>query len=366
MSKPTRYSIDNKDYYAWKYEEQTKTKHKVILSYSKIWLSKVGFRKNTIFFDCHGGCGAYIDNGNIFYGSTILVNKIAEIINSKRGSKTGFIYCEIDKDNFENFQKVINDVKTTKITLYNDDFENVLNQENIKKYYNQYPTLFFIDPFGYNLNILSCRNLLNGWGNEIIINFMFDFINRFISDISIENCYNNFFGTDEWKKANGMTGLERETFLVGLYKKKIKEVTKAKYVFAYRLCYPNKNQTYYYLVHLTNHIDGITLMKESFASINNGKVEYLGKNNNILSLFDLTPLKATEMYENVLKQYKGKSLTFNQLWENIVEDTAYTSKDLNLTLQELEKMNIIEVTRVSSKRCSYRESDIITFLEVKK
>ena len=194
--------------------------------------------------------------------------------------------------------------------------------------------------------------------------FCCDFINRFISEPSIENCYNNFFGTDEWKKANDMNGLERETFLVDLYKKKIKEVTRAKYVFAYRLCYPNKNQTYYYLIHLTNHIDGITLMKESFASINNGRVEYLGKNNNVLSLFDLTPLKATELYDCKLKQYKGESLTFNQLWENIVEDTAYTSKDLNLTLQELENMNIIEVTRVSSKRCSYKENDIITFLEV--
>ena len=48
----------------------------------------------------------------------------------------------------------------------------------------------------------------------------------------------------------------------------------------------------------------------------------------------------------------------------IVPKEKYTSKDLNLTLQELENMNIIEVTRVSSKRCSYKENDIITFLEV--
>lgn len=364
MAKPKKYRIENKDYFAWEYEEQTKIKHKVISAYSKIWLSKVGFRKNTIFFDCHGGCGAYVEKNNVFYGSTILVNKIAESLNAKRGSKTAFIYCEIDKENFDNFQKVIEDAKPTKIKSFNENFENVLNNNIIKKYYNQYPTLFFIDPFGYNLNIFSCQNLLNNWGNEIIINFMFDFINRFISEPSTEPCYNNFFGTDEWKKANEMTGLKRETFLVDLYKKKIKEITKAKYVFAYRLCYPNKNQTYYYLIHLTNHIDGITLMKESFASINNGRVEYLGKNNNVLSLFDLTPLKAKEMYDYKLKQYRGKSITFHQLWESIVEETAYTSKDLNLTLQELEKMNIVEVSRISSKRCSYKEDDIITFLEV--
>lgn len=36
MSKPKEIQISGKNYYAWKYEEQTKVKHKVLGSYAKI------------------------------------------------------------------------------------------------------------------------------------------------------------------------------------------------------------------------------------------------------------------------------------------------------------------------------------------
>ena len=188
---------------------------------------------------------------------------------------------------------------------------------------------------------------------------MFDFINRFTSVSGIEETYTSFFGTDKWKNANSMSGVEREQFLISLYKEKVKEITKAKYVFAYRLCYPDKNQTYYYLVHATNHIDGITLMKSSFASVNNGRVQYLGKNNQSICFFDFTDYKADDIYTNYLKKYFCRGVSFEELWEDIVEDTAYTSKDLAVSIQELERKNVISVTRVSSKRGSYREKDII-------
>ena len=197
------------------------------------------------------------------------------------------------------------------------------------------------------------------FGNEIIINFMFDFINRFTSVSNLEGTYTAFFGSDKWKKANQMAGNCREQYLVNLFKDKVKEITKAKYVFAYRMCYPDKNQTYYYLIHATNHIDGITLMKDSFASINNGRVQYLGKNNQATSFFDLEYYKADDIYTKYLKKYAGQTITFESIWEEIVEDTAYTNKDLALSIDDLEHNNLLSVTRVSSKRGSYREKDII-------
>lgn len=98
MAKPTKIMVEGKDFFAWPYEKQTQIKHRVLSSYAKIWLSKLGQYKNTIFFDCHGGCGAYIySNNTIGYGSSILVNKLAQSINKTRTTKTGFYYCETDK-----------------------------------------------------------------------------------------------------------------------------------------------------------------------------------------------------------------------------------------------------------------------------
>lgn len=104
-------------------------------------------------------------------------------------------------------------------------------------------------------------------------------------------------------------------------------------------------------------------MKSSFASINYGRVQYLGKNEINLSFFDINYFKADDIYSTCLLVHKGKSMTFTQLWEEIVEDVAYTQKDLNEALVELEKSSKIAMTRISSKRCSYKDKDIIKVLQ---
>ena len=91
---------------------------------------------------------------------------------------------------------------------------------------------------------------------------------------------------------------EREKYLVDLYKCNLQKTTNAKYVYAYRLCYSDKNQTYYYLIHATHNIQGITFMKDSFASVNNGRVEYLGKHQDSISLTDYS------IHPNTLQQIK--------------------------------------------------------------
>lgn len=362
MSKPEERAITGKNYFAWNYEEQTHIKHKVLGAYVKIWISKLGAYNNTIFFDCHGGCGAYINKNNIInYGSTIIAKNIANEVNQNRKYKTCFFYCEKEKNIFDNFKKVIYDCGISKINMYNDDFENMITKPEIIKYYNTYPTLFFVDPFGYNLDIVKLSDLMKGHGNEIIINFMFDFINRFISFKDVEDCYNKFFGSAEWKNAEKMIGNERESFLVKLFKDKIKEITKAKYAFAYRLCYPDKKQTYYYLIHLTNHIDGISLMKSSFTAINNGKVEYLGKRANNYTLFDMESYKLNEATNFLLKKYQGKTVSFNNILEEIVEDTAYVDKELRNTIKDMEKNDKVTIKRITSKRSGINGFDEITF-----
>ncbi len=363
MSKPKEIHIEGKKYFAWPYEEQTQVKHKVLESYAKIWISKLGYKQNTLFFDCHGGCGAYIsEDGNLSYGSSIIVKNIADEISKKRNTKTGIYYCELLKKNYENFLDVVNDCGNPRIVSYNKPFEDVIADTTVSKYYNKYPTLFLVDPFGYKFCIDNLSLLMKGHGNEIILNFMFDFINRFLSNASLETTYNNFFGSDKWKEALSMKEKEREDFLVKIFREKMKEITKAKYVFPYRLCYPDKDQTYYYLFHATNHIDGITLMKEAFAGVNNGRVQYLGKYNKEISFWDLSCFKSEEIFSLCLIKYKGKRISFGKLWSEVVEDIAYTSKDLSQALVELEQVGKVKVTRVSSVRGRYKESDIIEIL----
>ena len=364
MSKPKNIPIEGKDYFGWHYEEQTKIKHRVLGAYAKIWISKLGKYNETMFFDCHGGCGAYIDErtNQVTYGSSLLVEEVAHSINSKRGGKNFICTCEIEKQYYDNYKKIIDEIGKKTISLKNSNFEDVIQDSRVKKYYSTHPTLFFVDPFGYSMKMSSIAQMMQNRKNEVFINFMFDWINRFLS-VTDEKVFNEFFGTNEWVKANNLSGTERETFLIELYKREVKKVTKAKFVYAYRLCFADKDRTYYYLVHATNNIEGITHMKDSFASVNNGRVEYLGKKQDVITLFDLAEFKSSIFAEQVLKEFKGEKLSFNTLWTKVADSVPYTSKDLSEALSSLEKSGKLKVVRLTSIRGQYKGHDLIIFGE---
>ncbi len=362
MSKPKEIQIPGKNYFAWKYEEQTNVKHKVLGSYAKIWISKLGCYSDTMFFDCHAGCGGYVDmsTGKITYGSSFIVEDIANSINSKRRHKNYICACETDKKYYDNIKKINEDIGKNTISLKNDDFQNILEDPRVKAYYSNHPTLFFVDPFGYTMKMASVAKMMKNNKNEVFINFMFDFISRFLN-VTDESLLNDFFGSTEWKNAKTLNNDERETYLVDLYKRKLKEYTGAKYVFPYRLCYPDKDQTYYYLVHATNNIQGITYMKDSFASVNYGRVEYLGKRNDEISLLDMEEIKSYEFSNTALKAFTSKKMTFASIWEQVTEDVPYTRKDLSLALEKLQRDGKAKIERISSTRGQYKNDDIISF-----
>lgn len=364
MSKPKEISIQNKGYFAWPYEEQTQIKHKVLGLYYKIYASKLGVNSDILFVDCHGGCGAYINKDSLVsYGSSVIVNDVCTSVFLKRKTKSFIIICERDRHNYDNLNKVISELKINNIKTYNNDYNSVLTQPRLCSFYKKHPTLFFIDPFGYyDTPMANMSDLMSSFGNEILINFMFDFLNRGISVSSVDEAQlTSFFGSAEWKKARLKSGTERESFLVNLYKERLKATTNAKFVFAYRLCYPTKNQTYYYLIHATNHIDGINNMKNSFASINNGRVEYLGRKNNDISLFDMDSFKQEELSCFLKEKFNGESITFDELLESIVEDTATIEKDLRSTVKTMEQNGSVFIQRISSAKTGLKGKDKIIF-----
>ena len=364
MSKPKEIAIEGKPYFAWPYEEQTQIKHKILSYYWRIWVSKLGKYNDTMFMDCHGGCGAYIesDTHKIAYGSSILVDKIAAEVNSKRNHKNYICLCENDEDNLNNLRQVWNDQLCSNLCSFKkDDFNSVLKDLKVVKFYTSHPSLFFIDPFGYDLVMNNMKNLMVHNGSEILINFMFDHMNRFLSLKDLDNQRDTYFGCHDWINALELTGQQREDYLVDLYKKKLKETTKAKFVFAYRLCYPEKRHTYYYLIHATNDIQGIVYMKNSFAGINNGRMEYLGRYQDELTLFDMDSYKTADIASNILKPYQGQTIKFINLLEGIIENVPFLEKDLSETISMMEKEQKLTVCRVSSKRGRYRDQDEITF-----
>ena len=368
MSKPEKIYIDGYDFFMWPYEEQTKMKHKVIAEYFPIWATKLGKSRSVNFFDCHGGCGAYWDKQDqkVCWGSSILVAQEATELSERLHRKIQICVSEPDPASFDNLKAVIafNSLPVSP-QVAPISFEKMLANNAVRKlYYSKYPSLFFIDPFGFKVNYRDLETVMSFDRNELVVNFMFDYINRFIALPNLETIFTTFYGCDDWKEATDMSGNDREAYLVGLYKRQLKKFSK--YVFPYRISVYDADRTYYYLFHATNHIDGASIMKSCYASLNNGKVEYVGKRSDNLYLFEVAEIKTAEVASYLLFTFSGQRIRFTSIVEAIIEDTLFVEKDIRAALQELEKQGKVEIIRITSTKTGIRGLDEIAFPEISK
>ncbi len=355
MAKPKKLYVEGKDYFLWPYEEQTQMKHKVVTDYFKIWATKLGQHHIAYFFDCFGGCGAYLEKETIHYGSPFLAAKVATDLKESLDRKTEIIVTEREKENYENLLKVKDDISkelTVVPRIGNMSFEDYMQLDwTIRTYKNpNSPVFFFIDPFGYSLNFSDIKDIMRYQRNEMVINFMYDYISRFINtddNPKLEETYDQFFGCGEWRDARNLSGDEREKKLVDIYKRQLKK--SAKFVFPYKLSFPDRDRTYYYLFHATNNIGGCSIMKSVFASWNYGRVEYLGRKGDELTLFDLKEFKIGDIKSTLISKYAGKQMSFTEIVEDIIDDTLFIETDIRTAIKEMREEGTVKTMRVTSK-----------------
>lgn len=357
MGEQEKRYIKGYDFYFWEYEEQTKIKHQVLKEYIDKWIKIVGSYSKLNYFDCFGGCGAYIEKNKIYYGSPVITGKIIDQNNLKLNRQVNLIIIDLEKENTDNIKKIFefNKIKV-KPYIINNDFDNEINK--ILDTGTLAPTFFFIDPFGFRIKYSTLQRIMKNPKSEVLLNFMFNSINRFLID-SLENTLNDLFGTDKWKQAKSLSGKKRENLLKDIFENNLRNI--ANFVYSYRINFPNIDRTYYYLIHLTNHRKGCSIFKSCFANINNGNIEFKGKKKNEMTFFDIRDVKLDEIKNCLLNRYIGQDLTYFNIIDDIIDKTIYLEKDIRESLKQLEKNEYIYITRITSKKTGIDGEDIIHF-----
>ena len=105
--KPKNIYLNGYDFFFWNYEPQTKMKHLVLSEYFWVWAQKLGIASVPCFFDCNGGCGAYLENNAPSWGSSIILAEQAAVLQSKYNKRVDLCVCESDNTTYENLRKVI-------------------------------------------------------------------------------------------------------------------------------------------------------------------------------------------------------------------------------------------------------------------
>ena len=122
---------------------------------------------------------------------------------------------------------------------------------------------FFIDPKGWTgFAMDNIRPILLHKPGEVMVNFMYDFINRFLNfpnqanEATLDQC----FGTAQWRDIRDVDDREAES--IGLYQEQLRTTGAFTYVTSTRILKPLHNRAYFHLVYGTRNPKGIIKFRE--------------------------------------------------------------------------------------------------------
>ncbi|MBE8987116.1 MULTISPECIES: three-Cys-motif partner protein TcmP [unclassified Nostoc] len=396
----------------------TKAKHLIIDKYIEnlvITLYKKAAYGVTTFTFIDGFCGGgmYKDNNNEWEGSPIRIIKAVREAHKKSRRiypeplNVRFIFIDNKKSHLSCLKTYsmpksgladLVDEQPHKFTydygdrieqceFINGEFENLANAciftvENRKGH-----SFFLLDPFGWtDVSMKTIRNINNLKGSEILYTYMIAFITRFISERYTTQMrgFQNILEADGYYDAANLedTSKGEQCYLRDQTVKLFMEKGKSRYVFTFALIPRGENIVLYYLLHLSQNLTALEVIKECFELENNLNYQYHYEiygygfrsanyyNQNQLSL-ELNITKNTyEICLDKLDQDVGKLITENPdgiSYKEIKQKTMHLNpanrrlynEYLNRNLKEKE----IEVWRdgkiLTRSQTDYKKSDII-------
>ena len=122
--------------------------------------------------------------------------------------------------------------------------------------------LISIDPKGWAFDLQKMAPLLRHRPSEVLVNFMFEHINRFLDDPrpEIRASYNLPFGDPNWRSrfdSLQQSGLGREEAVLELFREQLKAVGQYSHVISARILRPTADRSHFYLVYGTRNRKGL-------------------------------------------------------------------------------------------------------------
>ncbi|MFZ2030350.1 MAG: three-Cys-motif partner protein TcmP [Vitreimonas sp.] len=258
----------------WELEPHTAAKHEILRRYLQAWapILSQGRFPHIVFLDGFAGPGRYSKGEE---GSPIIA--IKAVIEQPRAirAKVDFHFIELDRkraDHLDSEVKVLTLPTNVTATLhagraFQDAFPEVWNAYAPRQGKPRPPTFVFIDPFGFKIPFRYVREVLQAQSCEVLINFMFEEINRFLSQEHQPENFDELFGCPDWREGMKLKlPSDRVKFLHDLYKRQLTEAAGAKFVRSFAM--RNKNDSMdYFLFFATNSELGLQKMKEAMWKV---------------------------------------------------------------------------------------------------
>jgi three-Cys-motif partner protein len=347
----------------WEAKPHTIGKITILEAYLHAWFQIMGRSMSgmdILYVDGFAGPGEYT---NFSKGSPIAALNAAKtaIDSSGHSWKAGSIHCafiESDVDRFEHLEKVVSQIepsKHVKIHLIPKSFSDGIDQlrsEIPRAFTGVFPLFVFIDPFGATgAPFTIVADILKSPRSEVLINFDADGIARIYR---AENSANSFvlldevFGSHEWEM--GLADTAEFPVLcqnvLQLYKKRLRQLPKVRYVFAFEMRTRAKSLNYY-LVFASQHPLGLEKMKEAMKKVDQtGNYQFTDAHVDQYALFRFDE---PENYSHLFfSHFQGKTVQYRELRDFALNETPFTNP--KSMLKDLEKKVLITVISRDQKR----------------
>ena len=344
----------------------SRIKHIILQNYLHPWASILGSRHRQLaYFDCFAGPGEYELEGRLVAGSPVIaVNEAIEFLRNRAHQTLAMYLIEDDPKQVERLVTSLKHLQpypkhlTVNVFCANSRsyIPNLLESLGTLS-----PSFFLIDPYGHPLPLPTINGILRRERAEALINLMWFRINMDLSNPLVQPHLDELFSNDEWRKQPfiGMHGAERENAFLNYFKSRLA----CAYVLPFKVRYDVEDtrgggRTKYYLLHASNHVKAVLLMKEVMWLLGDeeGTFDYSGESQGVL--ISSTPT-VQELETILLAEFKGKEVEFDELREQTWM-LPFVEKHYREVVRRLEG-NSVTVRRITSKRTGIRRQDRIRF-----
>ncbi len=366
----------------WPIEEHTRAKHELLRRYLGAWfpiLTASGFNKRVVFLDGFAGPGVYA-NGEP--GSPLIaIETLVDHAHFEQLSRTEFVFFFVEEDGarFASLERELDRFwhrrdggkpANVRVELFNDKFATVASQLAATYGQNKQlaPTLAFIDPFGWSgVPLGLIRDLLASDKCEVLFNFMYDSVNRFVTDErpGVARHFAELFGTTEaeHQSASALTGEKRKAFLQNLYMRQLRDVGGFSFVRSFELMDVERGRTAYFLMFGTRHHKGLQVMKDAMWALDPvSGARFAGFAGDQQMLFSAEP-DTSPLHDALLERFSGESVAVETIERFVIEETDYkTTHYKKQVLKVLEEEGRLVCESARNRRGTYPKGTKLQFL----
>jgi three-Cys-motif partner protein len=368
--------MDNKKI-PWEIEPHTQAKLAILQRYLQPWFAILSSSHDrVIYLDGFSGPGEYIYKGKNVNGSPLIaIETYLRHTLKKRIKEIVFIFIEKELKVFQYLEKKLEPYKKQglKIETKNDEFENVVNailDELSQSGDKIAPTFCFIDPFGIKgLPMSSVERIMENKSCEVLINFMYEDLNRFISLPQNERHVTELFGgSEEWKKVQDIQDPQkRYFFLTSLYEKRLRSQCGECYIRTFDMINQhNKND--YVLFFVTKNKLGLEKMKEAMWKVDDtGNFKFSDVSYNPEQVTFLDAIDYSKLKRMILDKYAGDKISIEELSDFVLIETPFLPKSHLKTpvLKPMEENGEIKVYGTRKRKGTFPDRIIIGFTNIK-